>query len=60
MDTAQLLRLINIINMRMIYEQEALKTDDPEGTCAAHHRGAVNACGFILKEIQRLMNEKEQ
>jgi|WetSurMetagenome_2_1015567.scaffolds.fasta_scaffold95144_5 hypothetical protein len=53
-----LYRLVERINRHMKDEQEALTTDDPDGTCAANHRGAIHVCGFFLKEINDLINEK--
>lgn len=32
-------------------EERAMQTDDPKDTCAANHRGAINAYKNILREI---------
>lgn len=35
------------------FQEAALKEDDPKSTCAAFHRGAINAYKRILEDLQR-------
>lgn len=36
------------IRMLIAAEEKALAGDDPKGTCAAHHRGAIAAYKLVL------------
>lgn len=58
-DRTILLKLIERINATMIYEQKALSQDDPNSTCAAHHKGSISAYGFVLKLINELLWDKK-
>ena len=42
----------NYIQMLIDSEEKALASDDPEGTCAAHHRGAISAYRMVLSLIE--------
>jgi len=52
-------KIIDRINLYIKAEQNALKDDDPDSTCAAHHRGSISAYGSILKYIIILLSENK-
>lgn len=37
--------------------ERAMSEDDPKGTCAANHRGAISADEFVLELLDELYSE---
>lgn len=43
----------NYINNRLGKEKSLLIDDDPNGRCAAHHRGVIDALEALLRRFER-------
>lgn len=43
--------LRRILLQRIRYEQACLAADDPNGNCAAWHRGAISECESLLAQF---------